>query len=88
MSTTGQGLAVTDGGLRAEGMCFRGPIPTIGYLVAALLFSNRAPAQGKFEPEFIFDAALESHGHVHASCIIEGPNGELRAVWHENGTRL
>jgi len=52
------------------------------------LLSNAADAQGKFEAEFIFDPALESHGHVHASCIIEEPNGALRAVWYENGPHL
>jgi predicted neuraminidase len=60
----------------------------IGLLASAVLLSGGAYAQGKFEAEFIFDAARESHGHVHASCLIEGPNGDLRAVWYENGTPL
>src|ERR1043166_5057151 len=88
MSTRRRGLAVPDGSLGAESMFFRAPIPTTGYLFVALLFSNTAPAQSNFEAEFIFDPALESHRHVHASCIVEGPNGDLRAVWYENGPRL
>ena len=57
-------------------------------LASAFLLAGGAQAQGKFEAGFIFDPAMESHGHVHASCIIEGPNGDLRAVWYENGTPL
>jgi hypothetical protein len=41
-----------------------------------------------YEEEFIFDPHTESHGHVHASCIVECPNGDLRAVWYENGEKL
>lgn len=43
-----------------------------------------------FESQFIFDPeqAMEPHGHVHASCIVECPNGDLRAVWYENGRDL
>ncbi|GMV91012.1 MAG: hypothetical protein AMXMBFR82_07900 [Candidatus Hydrogenedentota bacterium] len=42
-----------------------------------------------YESRFIFDpAAVESHGHVHASSIVECPNGDLRAVWYENGSAL
>ncbi|MDQ1257227.1 MAG: Neuraminidase (Sialidase)-like protein [Candidatus Hydrogenedentes bacterium] len=40
------------------------------------------------EAAMIFDPEAESHGHVHASCVIECPNGDLRAVWYENGTPL
>ncbi|HTI51060.1 MAG TPA: sialidase family protein, partial [Planctomycetaceae bacterium] len=36
----------------------------------------------------IFDPGTGEHGHVHASCIIECPNGDLRAVWYENGQSL
>ena len=36
----------------------------------------------------IFDPADHSRGHVHASTIVECPNGDLRAVWYENGTPL
>src|ERR1017187_5560495 len=57
-------------------------------LASAFLLAGGAYAQGKFEAGFIFDPAVESHGHVHASCIIEGPNGDLRAVWYENGPLL
>jgi predicted neuraminidase len=47
-----------------------------------------AGAEPLFESEFVFDPAVESHGHVHASCLIEEPGGALRAVWYENGTPL
>jgi len=39
-----------------------------------------------FEKQTI--VAPGTHGHVHASCIVECPNGDLRAVWYENGTHL
>ncbi|MEZ6073279.1 MAG: sialidase family protein [Pirellulales bacterium] len=41
-----------------------------------------------YEEQFIFDPAGDPHGHVHASAIVECPNGDLRAVWYENGTPL
>ena len=37
-----------------------------------------------YEAEFIFDPEKEGHGHVHGSCIVECPNGDLRVVWYEN----
>ncbi|MEX2288600.1 MAG: exo-alpha-sialidase [Planctomycetaceae bacterium] len=41
-----------------------------------------------YKEEFIFDPQAASHGHVHASSIVECPNGDLRAVWYENGPAL
>lgn len=49
---------------------------------------RNADAEVLYEEEFIFDPQVESHGHVHASCIVECPNGDLRAVWYENGEEL
>ena len=34
-----------------------------------------------YEEQFIFDPEVSSHGHVHASTVVECPNGDLRAVW-------
>lgn len=47
-----------------------------------------ASGQAVFESGYIFDPVKESHGHVHASCIVECPNGDLRCVWYENGSQL
>ncbi|HOZ46146.1 MAG TPA: exo-alpha-sialidase [Candidatus Hydrogenedentes bacterium] len=48
-----------------------------------------ADADPLFEADFCFDPSVENwHGHVHASCIVECPNGDLRAVWYENGPPL
>lgn len=41
-----------------------------------------------FEAESVFDPGSGEHGHVHASCIVECPNGDLRVCWYENGTPL
>jgi len=41
-----------------------------------------------FDSALIFDPAQESHGHVHASCVVLCPNGDLLAAWYENGPRL
>jgi len=57
-------------------------------LVSTVLISLHVGAQPLYEAQFIFDPEVEDHGHVHASCIVECPNGELRAVWYENGTLL
>jgi len=42
--------------------------------------------QARYESNFIFPP--RSHGHVHASCIVQCPNGDLLAVWYENGPKL
>ncbi len=41
-----------------------------------------------YEAEVVFDPAVASHGHVHASCITQYPNGDLLVVWYENGDEL
>lgn len=43
---------------------------------------------GIFQSEFIVDPELAGRGHVHASCIIQCPNGDLLAAWYENGVPL
>jgi predicted neuraminidase len=55
--------------------------------MACLVFSAGAE-QPSYESGFVFDPDAESHGHVHASCLIAAPNGDLRAVWYENGPEL
>lgn len=60
-------------------------------LIGVALLVHIATAEDpQFESQFIFDPdqAIEPHGHVHASCIVECPNGDLRAVWYENGREL
>jgi hypothetical protein len=44
-----------------------------------------AAAEPIYKDRLIFDPEVESHGHVHASSIVECPNGDLLAVWYENG---
>jgi predicted neuraminidase len=58
---------------------------SLALLCAAGSLAAEAP---RYEAEFIFDPATESHGHVHASCIIETPSRNLLAVWYENGPSL
>ncbi|MCC6694840.1 MAG: exo-alpha-sialidase [Candidatus Hydrogenedentes bacterium] len=53
---------------------------------SALLIA--AAGQPLYEAEFVFDPKASDHGHVHASCVVECPNGDLRAVWYENGPAL
>lgn len=40
------------------------------------------------EERFIFEPNPQTPEHVHASCIVECPNGDLLAVWYENGRAL
>jgi predicted neuraminidase len=61
---------------------------TLVILCGLLLRIPGAHAQAVHEEDLIFDPATESRGHVHASCIVECPNGDLLAVWYENGPRL
>lgn len=49
---------------------------------------SAASGPALFESNFIFDPETSSHGHVHASCLVECPNGDLLAVWYENGPQL
>ncbi len=56
-----------------------------------LLLICSAPAAEEtpyFTSQLIFEPSAAGHGHVHASCLVECPNGDLRAVWYENGTPL
>lgn len=53
-----------------------------------LILCRSGGAAELFEARTIFDPAQASHGHVHASCVVECPNGDLRAVWYENGAPL
>ena len=56
--------------------------------LACLSLTVPASAEVLYEEGFVFDPEVESHGHVHASCIVECPNGDLRVVWYENGPPL
>lgn len=47
-----------------------------------------AAADAVYEAEMVFDPASGSHGHVHASCITQYPNGDFLVVWYENGDEL
>ncbi|MBI4556519.1 MAG: exo-alpha-sialidase [Candidatus Hydrogenedentes bacterium] len=57
-------------------------------IVCLLITAGKVWAAPLYEAEFVFDPEKENHGHVHASCIVECPNGDLRAVWYENGTPM
>jgi len=62
-------------------------ILSIACLLPIALFA--AGAEGPlFESDLVFDPGGGEHGHVHASCIVECPNGDLRVVWYENGAPL
>ena len=60
----------------------------LGVLAAFALVTAPVLSQPLYEEEMIFNPQATSHGHVHASCIVECPNGDLRAVWYENGVPL
>jgi len=45
-------------------------------------------ADPHYAEEFVFDPAAESHGHVHASTVVECPGGDLLVVYYENGPKL
>jgi predicted neuraminidase len=62
-------------------------VPGLSLIFCAML-SCFVQAAELYEARSVFDPTVESHGHVHASCIIECPNGDLRTVWYENGSPL
>jgi len=41
-----------------------------------------------YESRFIYEPTENTPAHVHASCIVECPNGDLLTVWYENGDPL
>ncbi len=56
-------------------------------LVSALfLFSVICIAQSSFHEEFIFNPDKIKYDHVHASSIVECPDGSLLACWYEGTT--
>jgi len=57
-------------------------------VIGCLSIAGLAGAAPLHEAEYVFDPEKEDHGHVHASCIVECPNGDLRAVWYENAALL
>ncbi len=59
-------------------------IPIVFIVSALSLFA----AEPVYHAELVFDPAVESHGHVHASAIVICPDGALRTVWYENGPDL
>ena len=63
-------------------------LETTLWIACCLLGAGAADMDALYEAEFVFDPAAGGHGHVHASCIVECPNGDLRAVWYENGPSL
>lgn len=57
-------------------------------LLAIFLVPDTVRSEPFIKTEQVFDPASGEHGHVHASCIVECPNGDLRVIWYENGTPL
>ena len=41
-----------------------------------------------YESRFVYEPTEDTPSHVHASCIVECPNGDLLTVWYENGNPL
>lgn len=56
--------------------------------LAAVMATSCLWAEPLHKERFIFDPKVTSHGHTHASCVVETPEGHLLAVWYENGTEL
>ena len=56
--------------------------------VAAWMISGIAWAAPEYRGELIFDPDKAVHGHVHASCVVECPDGGLLVVWYENAGNM
>ncbi|HOX39831.1 MAG TPA: exo-alpha-sialidase [Candidatus Brocadiia bacterium] len=56
--------------------------------LASCLFLGAAAAEPFHQGQLIFDPDRDGRGHVHASCVVECPNGDIRACWYENGPAL
>ncbi len=55
--------------------------------VFVLLCAAHAEA-AVYEAQLVFEPTAQTPKHVHASCIVECPNGDLMTVWYENGAPL
>jgi predicted neuraminidase len=62
----------------------------MAWIVAGLFVSVLPCVYGQalHEEDFIFDPAVRSRGHVHASSIVVCPDANLLVAWYENGPRL
>jgi len=59
----------------------------VGLLFLSLVFClQQVQSQPKITGDFIFQPDKIKHGHTHASCIVECPNGDLLACWYEGET--
>lgn len=56
--------------------------------VGSVLAAGTEHADPFCHAALIFEPGPDTPRHVHASCIVECPNGDLRAVWYENGPEL
>src|SRR5690606_28792680 len=45
-------------------------------------------AEPLYKAQLIFEPGSADRPKVHASCLVECPNGDLRAVWYENSPIL
>lgn len=57
-------------------------------VIATWIILATAADQSFLETSLVFDPDKDNRGHVHASCIVAGPNGDLRVAWYENGPAL
>jgi predicted neuraminidase len=57
----------------------------INLLFIFVIFFNTGSAQ-MLRETLIFEPDPSKHGHTHASCIVECPNGDLLACWYEGET--
>ena len=58
-----------------------------GLLLFCLVFClQQVQYQSKITGQFIFEPDKIKHGHAHASCIVEYPNGDLLVCWYEGKT--
>src|SRR3990172_7405185 len=57
----------------------------INFLFIFVIFFNTGCAQ-TLRGTLIFEPDPSKHGHTHASCIVECPDGDLLACWYEGET--
>ena len=57
-----------------------------GFVTSLFVAFNISWADISLKGEFIFKPDKIKHGHTHASCIVECPNGDLLACWYQGET--
>lgn len=77
-------MSQTERTFTAVGFTAAGFTAVCFFVVCSLLLPCAGIAEVFYEEDLVFDPQKRTPDHVHASCIVICPNGDLLSVWYEN----